>query len=144
MAAYGAKTASPSDVAQALVSEWVIGKQGTSAAPTSSRPEVNQESDLTDYAARRVRAAMKSSSLRRYGPSKIFIASVWEQLKHEPEFAALDDAQFKQLLVTAHQRGALTLTRADLVAAMDPADVSASETRHLNAIYHFIQDSGDP
>jgi hypothetical protein len=47
------------------------------------------------------------------------------------------------VLVAAHPRGDLTLTRADLVAAMDPKDVAASETRHLNATYHFIQDSGE-
>jgi hypothetical protein len=32
----------------------------------------------------------------------------------------------------------LELSRADLVAAMDPEDVRSSETRHLNAEFHFI------
>src|SRR5690606_6950954 len=77
--------------------------------------------------------------VKRFGERKLFIGSAWEALKDEPRVAALGIDGFKDVLVEAHRRGVLELSRADLVAAMDPADVAASETRHLNATYHFIQ-----
>ena len=46
---------------------------------------------------------------------------------------------FKSRLVEAHRADLLTLVRADLVEAMDPQDVAASEARYLNATFHFIR-----
>ena len=86
----------------------------------------------------KIERAASEPSARRFGPDKVFIASVWEALARDPELGALGEAGFKHLLVEAHRRGLLDLSRADMVAAMDPEDVAASETRHLSATYHFI------
>ena len=50
----------------------------------------------------------------------------------------LDLPAFKQRLVEANQAGLLTLSRADLVQVMDPADVRDSEIQYLNATFHFL------
>jgi hypothetical protein len=89
--------------------------------------------------AEKVRAAVRLPGARHFGPNKVFIASAWELLRNDPEIRALGEQGFKQALVDAHRTGALILAGADLVAAMDPKDVAASETRHLNASYHFIE-----
>jgi hypothetical protein len=140
----GARTAGPGDVAHAMVAHWLTeGSVMSGASPSvdASGPQGQGEPRL--HAIQKVREAARSATVRRYGPSKVFIASVWEALRSDPEFSGLGETGFKNLLIAAHQRGDLTLARADLVAAMDPADVAASEIRHLNATYHFIQDNGD-
>jgi hypothetical protein len=85
-----------------------------------------------------VRRVANSSNVRSFGPDKAFIGSVWQSLASDPEISRLGEPEFKRLLVEAHRRGMLVLDRADLVAAMDPGDVSASEITHQNATYHFI------
>ncbi len=80
---------------------------------------------------------------KRFGVGKVFISSAYAELKNDARVRSLGIDGFKQALVDAHRRGVLTLTRADLVAAMDPKDVAASETHHLNATYHFIQLGGE-
>jgi hypothetical protein len=42
-------------------------------------------------------------------------------------------------LVEANHAGLLHLSRADLVQAMDPADVRESEASYLGAPFHFIR-----
>ena len=51
----------------------------------------------------------------------------------------MDVADFKNRLVQAHRARLLELGRADLVEAMDPADVRESATPYLNAVYHFVR-----
>ena len=46
--------------------------------------------------------------------------------------------ELKERLFEAHRRGELELARADLVAAMDPALVAASEMFGGGARFHFI------
>ncbi len=48
----------------------------------------------------------------------------------------LDD--FKKKLLEANRRGLLTLMRADLVGAMDPAEVAQSEINDRGATFHFV------
>src|SRR5262249_50285079 len=71
--------------------------------------------------ARRVRAAAGASPSGRFGDNKVFISHVHAALA-DP---ALDLPAFKARLLDAHRQGLVTLTRADLVEAMDPADVAA-------------------
>jgi hypothetical protein len=97
------------------------------------------ERDPFGYFVERVQATADGAEVRRYGDDKVFIGSVWQVLASDPELRGLEEQEFKRLLVEAHRRGSLVLARADLVAAMDPRDVRASETKHLNATYHFIQ-----
>jgi hypothetical protein len=98
---------------------------------------------LNAHVIEKIQAAARSPGAKRFGDNKAFIASVWRCLSADPDLEPLGEDGFKRLLVEAHQRGDIALSRADLVAAMDPEDVRASETQHLNATYHFIQIGGD-
>jgi hypothetical protein len=73
-----------------------------------------------------------------FGDRKVFVSAVWDQLRRDPRWAGLGLAGFKAELVAAHRAGALTLARADLVAAMDPALVAASEIAVDGASFHFV------
>jgi len=78
---------------------------------------------------------------RRWVPGAhgVFISHVIERLQ-QAGYDADPDA-VKADLVRLHRAGHITLTRADLVEAMKPEDVEASETRYLNAQFHFIEPS---
>ncbi|AUX45899.1 uncharacterized protein SOCE26_073990 [Sorangium cellulosum] len=93
--------------------------------------------DDTAFAAR-VLAAARSSKTGRFGDDKVFISHVFQRLADQGDAVGDPDA-FKARLVSAHRRGLLSLNRADLVEAMDPADVDASETRYLSATFHFVR-----
>jgi hypothetical protein len=45
---------------------------------------------------------------------------------------------FKQRLAEANNARLLDLSRADMVEAMDPEEVSLSEVDYLGARYHFV------
>jgi hypothetical protein len=73
-----------------------------------------------------------------FGERKVFIAAAWHQLRRRPGYASLTLDDFKARLVRAHRAGELVLARADLVAAMDPGLVAASETLADSATFHFV------
>lgn len=100
--------------------------------PVSSSPV-----PLARIAAKALDAAAGPEA-RHFGPNKVFIGSVWRALANDPEIAALGERAFKRQLVEAHRKNLLVLSRADLVAAMDPIELAASEIIHQNATYHFI------
>ncbi|PTL77074.1 hypothetical protein [Vitiosangium sp. GDMCC 1.1324] len=93
------------------------------------------QEDLPTF-AERVRQAAKDSASGRFGEDKIFISHVWRTLRGQ--FQGLDEQTFKNRLVEANRAQLLSLSRADLVEAMDPGDVAESETRYLGATFHFI------
>jgi hypothetical protein len=93
---------------------------------------------LRSFAAR-VLSVARSSPTGRFGDAKVFIAHVWRALQFDPEFRELGPDGFKQRLTEANRARLLDLGRADLVEAMDPADVRDSETRYLGATFHFIR-----
>lgn len=152
----GAAQARPDAVIDALAGRWLFGERAAgaplnpatdpSASPRASSANGNgtharqdrHDAAFLARAAAKIARAAASPSARPFGPNKVFIASVWESLAADPELHSLDEAGFKALLLDAHRGGLLALSRADLVAAMDPRDVAASETRHGNATYHFI------
>lgn len=131
----GAPSAASAPVLTALTARWLRAEE-PAADPVDSVDSV-EAGDLGRFVLR-VQAAARGPGARRYGDDKVFIGSVWQALRAEPEIAELGEAGFKRQLVEAHRRGALVLARADLVAAMDPRDVRASETKHRDATYHFI------
>lgn len=94
------------------------------------------EDDDRAFAAR-VLAAARASKTGRFGDHKVFIAHVFRQLGATGAAGADLDA-FKARLVSAHRSGLLSLSRADLVEAMAPEDVDASEARYLSATFHFV------
>jgi hypothetical protein len=138
-----ASSAKADAVTAALALRWLCEEAALAAsapepAATPAREAAPAASTLAHVVAK-VRRASAGAGVRRYGPEKVFIASVWEALAGDAEIAALGEQGFKDALAEAHRRGLVTLSRADLVAAMDPRDVAASEIRHHNATYHFIQ-----
>jgi len=83
--------------------------------------------------------AARKSPTGWFGDAKVFISHVWRALSDDPAFRDMDSAGFKDRLVEAHLARLLELGRADLVSAMDPADVRESATPYLNAVYHFVR-----
>lgn len=73
-----------------------------------------------------------------FGERKVFISSVWDALRETPAWSQLALDDLKQQLVAAHRARELELARADLVGAMDPALVAASETHTDGATFHFV------
>lgn len=138
MAASGATSCRAEAVTSALVARWLLQATPRVAAATKPGHRAPAASTL-EHVIEKVRRASSSAGVRQYGAEKVFIASVWEALAGDAEIAALGERGFKEALAEAHRRGLITLSRADLVAAMDARDVAASEIRHHNATYHFIQ-----
>jgi hypothetical protein len=109
----------------ALVRGWLVDRlPGRTAAPAAFA------TDVLGAAARVVDG--------RFGDRKVFVSAVWRELHRDPRWADLALAEFKDRLVAAHRAGELALARADLVAAMDPALVAASEIAADGASFHFI------
>ncbi len=102
--------------------------------PPAAAPTVPPPSLIDD-----ARSAARSAQAGVFGDRKVFISSVWSALRERPTWAALALDDFKRQLVAAHRNQQLVLTRADYVAAMDPALVAASETRTDGATFHFIE-----
>jgi hypothetical protein len=73
-----------------------------------------------------------------FGDRKVFVSAVWDALRRNPTWAAVTLDEFKARLVAAHRAGELVLARADLVAAMDPDLVAASEIAVDGASFHFL------
>jgi hypothetical protein len=124
----------------ALIRTWLTGREpGARAAelPQTAprRPVVTAPApSLVDA----VRSAARAARDGVFGDRKVFISSVWHALHATPPWSALELDEFKQRLVAAHRKRELVLARADLVAAMDPALVAASETETEGATFHFI------
>jgi len=112
---------------EALVRMWLAGR-AVGAAPAPQPRSLVADAQAAANAARE----------GVFGERKVFISSVWEALRAMPAWASLELEELKARLVAAHRGGELVLARADLVAAMDPALVAASETRTDGATFHFI------
>lgn len=88
--------------------------------------DAEQMNDLRNFAAAALAAAACAPEAFRFGRNKVFIA-------------ALDlPRAVHDRLVEAHRAGLMRLCRADLVIAMDPKMVEASEVRYLNAEFHLV------
>lgn len=107
-----------------------------SAEQRGSQIRTLPESD-NEFAAR-VLSAARASKTGRFGREKVFISHVLRQLAREGEVLG-DEEAFKTRLVEVHRRHLLSLSRADLVEAMKPEDVAESETRYMNATFHFVR-----
>ncbi|HTI51173.1 MAG TPA: hypothetical protein VL475_09485 [Planctomycetaceae bacterium] len=110
--------------------QWIAG------GPPDARTEADD--DPRRFSERVLLAARQSPS-GRFGGDKIFISHVWKQLANGEGPSGLPLAEFKDRLVAAHRAGLLELSRADLVERMDPVDVSQSETKYLDARFHFVR-----
>jgi hypothetical protein len=132
----GVRDAKPAEIRKTRLREWA----SQAAPPTDGPVVVRLESgpdhtgqSLADFAIK-ARTLAAATTEGRFGRNKIFIARLWDHWTQDrPPLE-----KFKSMLVQAHQAGLLTLSRADLVSVMDPADVARSETKHLNAEFHFV------
>jgi hypothetical protein len=94
------------------------------------------ECELPEFASR-VTDAARSSNTGRWHDA-VFISHVWNTLRGRGD-VGISFEKFKRRLIEAYQSDLLDLSRADLVDAMPAADVSASETVHSGARFHFVR-----
>jgi hypothetical protein len=130
-----AKRGGVTGIREVVLHGWADGATRRPEPPPPLPPEP-AEFDLTDF-AETVKAAARDCPTGRFGDNKVFISHVWRRLSDEPPFRSMDLPTFKQRLTEANPR-LLTLSRADLVQAMNEADVRESETEYLGGRFHFI------
>lgn len=92
-----------------------------------------------EFAAKAMHAASSVDQTGRFGPDKVFIDAAYREAQKQGFDGVRDD--FKRELLSAHQAGTMTLSRADLVEAMDPDLVRRSKTSIGVADFHFIRTS---
>lgn len=127
--ASGARRNTPSELRLAVLRRWFDHDRTT--------PRMDAPPDLHLF-AERVLAAARTSPTGRFGDRKVFISHAYRAYRERYPEDRVSESTFKERLIEANRAAFLTLTRADLVQAMDPADVSNSEIRYLNATFHFI------
>lgn len=120
----------------ALVRRWLTGRTPEPYVEATAPVAVAAANEPSLVEA--VRSAAHAAREGVFGDRKVFISSVWQVLRAHPPWTALPLDDFKARLVAAHRNRELVLARADLVAAMDPALVAASETQTDGATFHFI------
>jgi hypothetical protein len=114
----------------ALVRGWLAGLTvGASPAHEDATPS---------FASDVLSAAGEVPPGGWFGDRKVFVSAVWHELRRTPRWSAVTLDELKARLVAAHRAGELALARADLVAAMDPELVAASEIITDGASFHFI------
>jgi hypothetical protein len=118
-----------------VLGEWLNAIASNDYKATATN--VSAPFDL-DAFARTVIAVARSCPTGWFGDNKIFISHVYQHLNEEPAFGGMNLDDFKRRLVEANRTNRLTLSRADLVSVMNPEDVRESETRQLDAVFHFI------
>jgi hypothetical protein len=123
----------------ALVRGWLAGRilGESSAAPDATDATTEATNGERSFASDVMRAAGATRD-GWFGDRKVFVSAVWDQLRASPRWSAVTLDDFKRRLVAAHRAGELVLARADLVAAMDPAQVASSEIAADGASFHFI------
>jgi hypothetical protein len=134
----GARRSDAESLRLAALRSWLVPSSESltpASGPEPVPPPVPSPEELRTFAERVLEAA-KASTTGHFGEDKVFISHVWRTLKEQVR--GLDEQTFKNRLVEANRARLLSLSRADLVEAMDAADVAASETRYLGATFHFI------
>jgi hypothetical protein len=89
-----------------------------------------------DFAVRVLQAG--NESLVGLQDGKVFIAALFRSLEERGETSGLGLAEFKNRLLMAHQAGLLVLSRFEPNERADAATVTASEIRHLGAMFHLV------
>jgi hypothetical protein len=143
-AAAGSRRPDLASVREVVLRDWMAPSTPHPSPETDGRATDDIEAeafDLPAFAAT-VEAAARVCPTGRFGDNKVFIHHVWRQLRGEPHLPVRSLEEFKRRLAEANHDGLLDLSRADLVQAMDPEDVRQSETRYLDAVFHFIRTEG--
>ncbi|WP_338869047.1 hypothetical protein [Myxococcus stipitatus] len=124
--AAGASRTDAEAVRQTLLRDWAL----TTAPARDIAPPPSPAVDFAEH----VLAVARALPTGRFGRDKVFISHVWKAL--QPEWSNRE--AFDAALLEANRTQQLSLTRADLVSAMDPTDVAESEVRSLGASFHFV------
>ncbi|WP_437775955.1 hypothetical protein [Sorangium sp. So ce1097] len=140
-----ARRAEINELRTATLRRWIEGTDGgskvlTTGAEIQNAPVASPSpsDDKEDAFAARVLAAARGSKTGRFGDNKVFISHVFRKLV-DGGVVAENLNEFKDRLVRAHFHGFLSLSRADLVEAMDPEDVNESETQRDGSTFHFVR-----
>ena len=100
---------------------------------------MNTSDSLIAFAAAVGAAVARTDERGRYGTRKVFVSAIWSALDMAHRRRLTADT-FKARLLEAHRAQLLCLARADLVAAMSPGMVAASEIDAHGATFHFVVD----
>ncbi|MFT3765234.1 MAG: hypothetical protein QM820_06915 [Minicystis sp.] len=122
----------------ALVQRWMAGGETAAVIPSATPPAETRPVTLEAF-SKQALAAAHAAKTGRWGDQKVFVSHVWSEYQHRDGSSAVGLDDFKQMLVRANQAGLLSLSRADLVEEMDPADLKRSEIAALGATFHFVQ-----
>lgn len=101
-------------------------------------PGPNTPADLTGF-ARQIQELACQSATGRFGENKVFLSHLWNHFQREPSRDGITREEFNGRLLEANRRNLITLSRADLISEMDPADVEASEISLPHTTFHFIR-----
>lgn len=112
---------------------YVASPAPSSQSRARSKMAKDQAVESLQSFAHRVQQAANECTPWTSGADRVFISDVYQRLKPRPPLE-----EFRKRLVEAHQADLLELARADLVEAMDPKKVRASELTHYGARFHFI------
>jgi hypothetical protein len=150
-----AKSTDVRHVRQVVIREWLTTQEFEHRAaepqpqpqtepttePTAQNGDTRPSSDKADLShfAERVKELARSSPTGRFGDNKVFLSHIWQQYQSAADGNGMTRDRFNQLLVEANRHNLLTLSRADLVSAMNPDDVRSSELRWENSTFHFIR-----
>jgi len=121
-------------IRQTLLRRWLLPDAEPTSRDAPGAPREGAARPTVEDFSERVLAVARALPTGRFGRDKVFISHVWRAL--QPEWS--DRAAFDAALLEANRTQHLSLTRADLVSAMDPADVSESEVRSFGASFHFV------
>jgi hypothetical protein len=84
------------------------------------------------------KASIEMPASGRFGPEKVFVSEIWRVISQDPRIRPMGLDGFKKWLVAGNRDGILDLKRADLVAAMNREQVTASEINSLGTTFHFV------
>ncbi|WP_434345901.1 hypothetical protein ACN6A1_28955 [Myxococcus virescens] len=134
--AAGAPRVDAEAVRLSLMRRWAVAQDvGDSEDAPADRASTNPGAPPAPAAfAERVLSVARALPTGRFGENKVFISHVWKAL--QPEWSTRE--AFDAALLEANRTRLLSLTRADLVSAMDPKDVAESEVRSFGASFHFV------
>jgi hypothetical protein len=134
----GARRTGAESLRLAALQSWLFAAPeatpGPAEEPSVAEPESSPGEEALSSFAEKVLHTARTATSGRFGDDRVFISHIWRAMKG----AGLDEQAFKTRLIEANQKRLLSLSRADMVELMDPADVAASETRYLGATFHFI------
>ncbi|MBZ4376887.1 hypothetical protein [Corallococcus sp. AS-1-6] len=135
--AVGAPRVDAEVVRMAALRQWVLAEADKASVPRPKPVEAPVQplpTDTASFATRVLDAARGIPPSGRFGDNKVFISHVWKAL--QPEWA--DRPAFNEALLAANRAHELALGRADLLAAMNPRDITESEVRTVGATFHFV------